>query len=111
MDHLKNSSADKALRAMKIAQGLLQAGFTTLRTAGDADIYYPTFAVAKSIDRGDFIGPKIVGAGHYISVTVGQPTAFICELLIVMCVYYREEAEISIHYPLKTATAAQQMVS
>jgi imidazolonepropionase-like amidohydrolase len=71
LDHLRLSSADKALRALKVAQGLLQAGFTTLRSAGDADTYFPSFAVAKSIEKGDFVGPRIVGAGHYISVTGG----------------------------------------
>jgi imidazolonepropionase-like amidohydrolase len=71
LDHLRLSSAAKGLRALKAAQGLLHAGFTTLRTAGDADTYYPTFAVAKSIENGEFIGPRIVGAGHYISVTGG----------------------------------------
>lgn len=70
MDHLRQSSADKTLRALRAAQGLLRAGFTTIRSAGDADKYYPTFAVARSINRGDFEGPRIVGAGHYISVTV-----------------------------------------
>eukprot|EP01038_Epipyxis_sp_PR26KG_P005333 gene5333-7400_t len=71
MDHLRTSSAEKSLRALKAAQGLLQAGFTTLRSAGDADTFYPSFAVAKSINKGDFVGPTIVGAGHYISVTGG----------------------------------------
>jgi imidazolonepropionase-like amidohydrolase len=63
IDHLKLSSADKSLRALKAAQGLQNAGFTTLRTAGDADNYFPTFAVAKSIKNQDFDGPRIVGAG------------------------------------------------
>lgn len=71
MDHLRKSSAEKALRALKAAQGLLQAGFTTLRSAGDSDIYFPSFAVAKSIENGEFDGPRIVGAGHYLSVTGG----------------------------------------
>ena len=71
VDHLRLSSADKALRGLKVAQGLLQAGFTTLRSAGDADPFYPTFSIAKSIAKGDFQGPRIVGAGHYISVTGG----------------------------------------
>lgn len=71
IDHLKLSSAEKALRALKCAQGLLQAGFTTLRSAGDADAGFPSFAVAKSIHNGDFVGPRIVGAGHYISTTGG----------------------------------------
>lgn len=71
LDHLRLSSAGKALRALKTAQALLQAGFTTLRSAGDADTFFPSFAVAKSIEKGEFIGPRIVGAGHYISVTGG----------------------------------------
>jgi hypothetical protein len=71
LDHLKKSSAEKALRCLKAAQGLLHAGFTTIRSAGDADTYYPSFAVAKSIENGEFDGPLIVGAGHYISVTGG----------------------------------------
>ena len=71
VDHLRLSSADKTLRALKAAQGLLRAGFTTIRSAGDADVFFPSFAVRKSITNGDFIGPRIVGAGHYISVTGG----------------------------------------
>jgi imidazolonepropionase-like amidohydrolase len=73
MDHLRLSSADKALRGLKAAQGLLQAGFTTVRSAGDADSAYPSFSIAKSISEGTFEGPRIVGAGQYISVT-GQPS-------------------------------------
>lgn len=71
LDHLRLSSADKVLRALKAAQGLLRAGFTTIRTAGDADPFFPTFALNRSIMRGDFTGPRIFGAGHYISVTGG----------------------------------------
>lgn len=71
LDHLRLSSADKSLRALRAAQGLLRAGFTTVRSAGDADTYFPSFAVAKSIARKEFVGPRIVGAGHYISVTGG----------------------------------------
>jgi imidazolonepropionase-like amidohydrolase len=71
MDHLRLSSADKSLRALRAAQSLLQAGFTTVRSAGDADVFFPSFAVGRSILRGDFDGPRIVGAGHYISVTGG----------------------------------------
>eukprot|EP00603_Paraphysomonas_imperforata_P013733 CAMPEP_0114472510 /NCGR_PEP_ID=MMETSP0104-20121206/12430_1 /TAXON_ID=37642 ORGANISM="Paraphysomonas imperforata, Strain PA2" /NCGR_SAMPLE_ID=MMETSP0104 /ASSEMBLY_ACC=CAM_ASM_000202 /LENGTH=387 /DNA_ID=CAMNT_0001646519 /DNA_START=148 /DNA_END=1311 /DNA_ORIENTATION=- len=71
VDYLRLSSADKALRGLKAAQGLLQAGFTTIRSAGDADDAYPSFSIAKSIAEGIFEGPRIVGAGHYISVTGG----------------------------------------
>jgi imidazolonepropionase-like amidohydrolase len=68
---LTTSSASKALLGLKTSQDLLQAGFTTVRSAGDPDRYYPSFDVASSIKKGDFIGPTIVGAGHYISVTGG----------------------------------------
>ena len=71
IDHLRLSSAEKSLRALKCAQGLLHAGFTTIRSAGDADSFFPSFAVAKSIKKKEFDGPTIVGAGHYISVTGG----------------------------------------
>lgn len=71
IDHLCSSSADKGLRALHAAQGFLKAGFTTLRTAGEADAHFPAFAVRKSIEAGMFMGPTIVGAGHYISVTGG----------------------------------------
>jgi imidazolonepropionase-like amidohydrolase len=71
ISHLTTSSASKALHGLKNAQGLLRAGFTTLRTAGDADTFFPTFSIAKSIENGEFIGPRIIGAGHYISVTGG----------------------------------------
>jgi hypothetical protein len=71
IDHLRLSSADKSLRCLRAAQGLLHAGFTTIRSAGDADAYFPSFAVAKSAAKGEFLGPTICGAGHYISVTGG----------------------------------------
>ncbi len=71
MQFLQTSSASNALTGLKNAQGLLHAGFTTLRSAGDADLFFPTVAIAKSIDRGEHVGPRIVGAGHYISVTGG----------------------------------------
>jgi imidazolonepropionase-like amidohydrolase len=68
---LRMSSADKALKGLVQAQGLLQAGFTTVRSAGDADQQYPSFSIRKAIDDGLFVGPRICGAGHYISVTGG----------------------------------------
>jgi imidazolonepropionase-like amidohydrolase len=62
--HLKHSSADKAIRALRVAKELLHNGVTTIRTAGDADMYYPTMAVRRAIDSGQEIGPRIVGAGY-----------------------------------------------
>jgi imidazolonepropionase-like amidohydrolase len=70
-DHLQKSSAQKALDGLRHAQALLMAGWTTLRIPGDADVHYAHLAVRDAINRGEFIGPRIVGAGHYISITGG----------------------------------------
>ncbi|MBM3178524.1 MAG: amidohydrolase family protein [Bacteroidetes bacterium] len=69
--HLKNSSADKALQCLKNVQGLLQEGWTSLRVAGDLDVGYAHLDVRDAINAGMFVGPRIFGAGHWISVTGG----------------------------------------
>ncbi len=71
IDHLRWSSAYKALRGLKAMQDDLMAGWTTLRIPGDADVYYAQFDLRKAINEGLFVGPRITGAGHYISVTGG----------------------------------------
>lgn len=71
IDHLRDSSAYKALRGLEAVQANLRAGWTTLRVAGDADVYYAHLEIRRAIDEGLFIGPRITGAGHYISVTGG----------------------------------------
>jgi len=69
--HLKNSSADKAMMCLKNVQGMLLAGWTSIRVPGDLDVGYAHFAVRKAINKGMFEGPRIYGAGHWISVTGG----------------------------------------
>lgn len=71
IDHLRRSSATKALRGLAAAQANLYEGWTTLRIAGDADVYYAHLDIGKAIDAGTFLGPRITGAGHYMSVTGG----------------------------------------
>jgi imidazolonepropionase-like amidohydrolase len=70
-DHLKHSSAYKALRGLKAVQDNLRAGWTTLRIAGDADVAYAVTDLRKAIDGGLFPGPRLSGAAHYISTTGG----------------------------------------
>ena len=70
-NHLKGSSAFNALRGLKTVQEWLEAGWTTIRIAGDADIKYAHFEIRDAINAGLFKGPRIFGAGHYISVTGG----------------------------------------
>ena len=50
---------------------MLLAGWTTVRVMGDADVYYANQDIRKTIDNGVFIGPRITGAGHYLSITGG----------------------------------------
>ncbi|WP_205123383.1 metal-dependent hydrolase family protein [Maribacter aurantiacus] len=70
-NHLKGSSAFNALRGLKTVQEWLEAGWTTIRIAGDADTKYAHFEIRNAINAGLFKGPRIFGAGHYISVTGG----------------------------------------
>jgi len=69
--HLKKSSAYKALHGLRTVQDLLRAGWTTLRIAGDADVYYAHLEIRNAIEEGLFLGPRITGAGHYLSITGG----------------------------------------
>jgi imidazolonepropionase-like amidohydrolase len=71
MDHLRRSSAYKALRGLKALQRELGNGWTSLRIAGDADVYYAHLEIRRVIEEGLFVGPRIAGAGHYLSVTGG----------------------------------------
>jgi len=70
-DHLRWSSAYKALIGLKAVQRELENGWTSLRIPGDADVYYAQFEIRRVIQDGLFVGPRITGAGHYISVTGG----------------------------------------
>ncbi len=70
-NHLKGSSAFNALRGLKTVQTWLSEGWTTLRIAGDADTQYAHFEIRDAINKGLFDGPRIFGAGHYLSVTGG----------------------------------------
>ena len=69
--NLRHSSATKALRALKAAQVNLEAGWTTLRIAGDADVFHAAMDLKKALAENMFVGPRIAGAAHYISVTGG----------------------------------------
>ena len=71
VDHLKLSSAGKALLGLKNMQDLLSAGWTTLRVAGDGDVGYANMEIRNAINKGMFVGPHVYGAAHYISVTGG----------------------------------------
>ena len=71
VEHLRGSSASKALKGLKTVQDLLSAGWTALRVAGDGDIGYANMEIRNAINKGLFVGPHIYGAAHYLSVTGG----------------------------------------
>ena len=71
VDHLRWSSAYKALKGLKAVQDDLMAGWTTLRIPGDDDVFYAPMDIRKAINEGMFVGPRLCGAGHYISITGG----------------------------------------
>jgi len=70
-DHLRESSAAKALRGLKAVQDSLRAGWTSLRIVGDADVFYAPVEIRRAIDRGLFTGPRLAVAPHYLSITGG----------------------------------------
>ncbi len=69
--HLQASSAYKALMGLAALQRMLLAGWTGVRVMGDADVYYANQDIRKTIDSGVFVGPRLTGAGHYLSITGG----------------------------------------
>ncbi len=71
VDHLRRSSGYKAIRGLKVLQDMLDAGWTTIRIPGDADVHYAHLDVRDAIDEGLVVGPRVTGAGHYISITGG----------------------------------------
>lgn len=71
VDHMRASSAAKALLGLKNLQDYLAAGWTTVRLAGDGDVGYANMEIRDAINKGMFTGPRIFGAAHYLSVTGG----------------------------------------
>jgi imidazolonepropionase-like amidohydrolase len=71
VDHLRRSSAYKALRGLSVAQQMLHRGWTSVRVVGDADVHYAHLDVRTAIEEGLFVGPRLTGAGHYLSITGG----------------------------------------
>mmetsp|Transcript_14002 Transcript_14002/g.29922 ORF Transcript_14002/g.29922 Transcript_14002/m.29922 type:complete len:641 (-) Transcript_14002:499-2421(-) len=54
-------------RAMRILEGMLMRGFTTVRDAGGAD-----FGLSQAVDEMTICGPRILFSGHALSQTGGH---------------------------------------
>jgi imidazolonepropionase-like amidohydrolase len=69
--HLNQSSAYKTLRAAAFLQQLVRAGWTGVRVAGDADVFYGDVDLKRAIEEGAIMGPRMAVASHYLSITGG----------------------------------------
>lgn len=69
---LTQSSADNALIGLRNLQTLLHAGFTTVRIPGDKDAGFATIAIRNAINRGDFVGPRLFVAPHFLGPIGGH---------------------------------------
>jgi imidazolonepropionase-like amidohydrolase len=72
---LRMSSPMKALWGLHNLQTYLQAGFTTLRDAGEEDLAYGQLALRDAINSGLITGPRIFSSGNFISLTGGHGDA------------------------------------
>lgn len=68
---LADSGPYKTLRALKRVQEYLQAGWTTIRIAGDAEVGYGVLDLQRAIEEEMFVGPRIQAAAHYLSILGG----------------------------------------
>jgi imidazolonepropionase-like amidohydrolase len=69
---MRISAAQSALNgAYKVHQYLVR-GVTTLRDAGETNVYYPQFALRNSIAQGLIEGPRMQCAGMLISMSGGH---------------------------------------
>ena len=81
----KRTSAHKTLDALHHATLTLLAGFTTVRDPGDCDWHNGMIDLRNAINRGQFAGPRMLIAPHYLSITGGHGDAndFACDLCMV----------------------------
>lgn len=66
----RRSPIDMAVAAHRFAQRTLEAGFTTVREAGAAELI--DVALRNAINRGEVVGPRILAAGLPIGSTGGH---------------------------------------
>ncbi len=79
LTYLYQNSADRALRGLRNAQTLLNAGITTVRDVGN-DGAYIAVSLRRAIDQGLFPGPTILTSGKIIAPFGGQETAVSYEM-------------------------------
>jgi len=78
MIYLRESSAMRALRGLRTAQDILQAGFTVVRDVGN-DANYAAADIRSAIRRGWFTGPTVLTTGKIIAPFGGQTHGIVPE--------------------------------
>lgn len=66
---LKETMAERILRAGKHAEATLKAGFTTIRDLGSEGADYSDVGIKKAIEKGVIDGPRMLVAGRAIVAT------------------------------------------
>lgn len=67
MEFSGNTLGELTLRSLKNIEATMMAGFTSIRVVGD--IGFNDVAIRDAINRGDFVGPRMVTAGPCIGTT------------------------------------------
>src|SRR5689334_17285391 len=81
LDHnyLVETTGLRALKGLRIAQTLLNAGVTTVRDVGN-DANFAAVDLRKAIDAGWFVGPTVQTAGKIIAPYGGQSSGIPSEM-------------------------------
>lgn len=67
MDRFRELTPFTAVRAARFVRQTLLSGFTTIRDVGG--VGYANVAVKQAIAEGHIVGPRMLSAGHYLSMT------------------------------------------
>ena len=68
----RGSAADNALSGVRNAEKILLSGFTTIRDPGGGGPNYAGCSVRDAVNRGWFIGPRMLVGGRFLSITGGH---------------------------------------
>ena len=67
---LEDAPAMRVMKSLRYAAETLEAGFTTVRDAGD--LYENMVQIKKAIDLGIVTGPRIIAANQFLGATGGH---------------------------------------
>ena len=91
LGELAHTAAERALGSIPNARAVLLAGFTTVRDLGSYRALVDV-ALRDAINRGDVIGPRMLVAGAYVTITggAGAVTGFAPDVTLPWDLHYGE---------------------